>query len=155
MKVSSLFIILILLVAVSSSGAQTVANPLPPSVRAMRGCYAMTAAEWSPPDVNAAYHRIPPLIRLDTVPSAVGGGWVLSPNIAYPYHGAFPGTPKWTFSADTLRLVWSNGFAPTLVTLVHQDSLWTGEAVGEIDAHTIPPSPLPRARVTARRVRCP
>jgi hypothetical protein len=154
MKFLPSFIILILLVAASSSGAQAVANPLSPSVRAMGGCYAMTAGEWSPRDVNADYHRIPPLIRLDSVPSALGGGWLLSPNISYPHHGAFPGTPKWTLSADTLRLMWSNGFARTLVMLVHQDSLWIGEAVGETDANTFPPSPVPRALVTAHRVRC-
>jgi len=36
----------------------------------------------------------------------------------YPYGNPFPGTPRWQARGDTIDLVWSNGFSPTMVKLV-------------------------------------
>jgi hypothetical protein len=119
----------------------------PDEIRNTAGCYALTVTEWSPPDRNAAYHRIPHFIRLDTVQATSGRRWLLSPNIAYPYHAGMQ--PTWRFLADTMALVWSNGLQLTIVKLTRTDSAWTGEAVAESDDHPIPEEPLPRAHVTA------
>jgi hypothetical protein len=146
------YILVVLLVAASASQAQTSGASPTADVRAAAGCYAVTVGAWSPPDPNPAYHRVPPRIRLDTTPTSRKGGWVLSPNIAYPYHGAFPGTPAWSLSGDTMRLLWSNGFQTTSVTLVRTDSVWTGDAVAGSDAVT--GAPPPRAHVTIRRELC-
>ena len=130
------------------SGAQT-----PDEIRSTAGCYALTMSEWSPPDPNAAYHRIPTFVRLDTVRARLGRGWwVLSPNIAYPHHTGWP--PSWKFLRDTLLLEWSDGFQVTGVRLTRIDSGWTGEATAYSDAHPIPEPPLPRVRVTALRKPC-
>lgn len=124
----------------------------PDEIHGTAGCYALTVTEWSPPDQNAAYHRIPRFIRLDTARAKLGRGWVLSPNIAYPYHAGLP--PSWRFLRDTLLLVWSNGFQVTGVKLTRADSGWTGEAVAESDDRPIPAPPLPRSQVTALRKTC-
>lgn len=144
--------VLVFSLVASASQAQVARAAPTADVRAMAGCYVVTVSEWSPPDPNAGYHRIPRRIRLDTTPTSRGGRWVLSPNIAYPHPGAFPGTPGWSLSADTMRLVWSNGFQPTGVTLVRRDSLWTGDAVAGSDFVT--GGPPPRATVTIRRAPC-
>jgi hypothetical protein len=137
----------------SDALAQTVSKAPATASHTVAGCYELTVGEWSPADRNPAYHRIPRRIRLDTLPASRDGGWVLSPNIAFPYHGAFPGTPRWSLVADTLRFLWSNGYQVTIVTLQQQGSLWTGEAVAESDER-VAGAPLPRAQVAARRTAC-
>jgi len=146
--------VILFLIASSVGSAQAPTDSAEARVRGVAGCYELTVSEWSPADRNAAYHRIPGRIRLDTVRAALGRGRVLSPNIAYPHHGAFPGTPNWNTTGDTLLLVWSNGFQLTIVKLENRDSVWSGEAVAESDDRPIPPQPLPRARVVARRAPC-
>jgi hypothetical protein len=127
------------------------------------GCYALSVGAWSTPlGGDEGYHDIPGLVRLDTarVETPRGfetpRGWTLSPNIAYPTSGrmTFPGTPRWEVSADTIRLIWSNGFSPTIITLQRTDSALVGEAIAETDAHPIPEPPRPRASVVARRRPC-
>ena len=154
MKNLSLPGVIILLVASSASNAQAPIDSGEARIRSVAGCYNLTVGDWSPVDINAAYHRIPPLIHLDTARAAFGRGRVLKPNITYPYHGAMPGTPNWNITGDTLRLVWSNGFQPTIVKLANRDSVRAGEAIAESDAHPMPPPPLPRAPVLARRTPC-
>jgi hypothetical protein len=66
----------------------------------------------------------------------------------------FPKTPRWEASGDTVRLIWSNGFTPTIVTLVRTGAILVGEAVAESDARPIPARPLPRATVTAEPLSC-
>jgi hypothetical protein len=134
--------------AVASAAAQ-----VPTEVRSAAGCYSLTMTPWSPiVGSDSAYYRVPSAIRLDTVRSTLELGWVLSPNIAYPHGQSMP--PAWRLVADTMRLVWSNGVAPTLVTLVRADSAWTGEAIAESDDHPIAEQLRPRARVTVRRRVC-
>jgi hypothetical protein len=127
------------------------------------GCYALSVGAWSPAlGGDEGYHDIPGRVRLDTVrvetPRGITTprGWKLSPNIEYPTPGraTFPGTPRWEASADTIRLIWSNGFSPTIITLQRTDSALVGEAVAETDAHPIPEPPRPRASVVARRQPC-
>lgn len=127
------------------------------------GCYALSVGAWSTPlGGDEGYHDIPGLVRLDTVRVEMPRGmktprgWTLSPNIVYPPSGrmTFPGTPRWEASADTIRLIWSNGFSPTIITLQHKDSALVGEAIAETDAHPIPEPPRPRASVVARRRPC-
>ena len=149
------YVLVFSLVAASAIKAQTGGASASAEVRAAAGCYTLTVSEWSRPDINAGYHRIPPRIRLDTTPSSPRGARVLSPNIAYPHQPTFRATPFWMLSGNNMTLEWSNGFQSTIVTLVRQDSLWVGEAVAESDALPMPPSPDPRAHVTARQVACP
>jgi hypothetical protein len=114
-------------------------------------CYHLTVGPWQPPlGPDPSYHRIPSVVRLDTL------AWdstarVLEPAIAYPDRKQFPRTPRWELRGDTVRLVWSNGFTPTIVTLVRQGTGLEGEAVAESDAR---PSTIPRARVVAEPLGC-
>ena len=126
------------------------------AVRQGPTCYRLTVGPWRPAlGADTAYHRIPSLIRLDTRAWDARGRH-LSPPMTYPAGSAFgfPRTPRWEDSGDTVRLIWSNGFTPTIVTLVRSGATLVGEAVAESDARPIPPSPLPRATVTAEPVRC-
>ena len=94
-------------------------------------CYRLVVGPWRPELGNdEPYHRLPSAVRLDTL-SWDAKGKHLSPTIAYPYHSSFPKTPRWEESGDTVRLVWSNGFTPTIVTLVRHGATLTGEAVAE------------------------
>jgi hypothetical protein len=80
-------------------------------------CYRLSVGEWSRPlGVNAAYHAIPPIVRLDTVPVA-DDGWSVAPDIAFPTGGRFPGMPRWTQQGDSIRIVWSSGYQGTTVRL--------------------------------------
>jgi hypothetical protein len=113
-------------------------------------CYELRLGAWSPQmsDAEAAMHLVPRLVRLHA-------GGRLSPDIAYAMSRPLPGMPYWDHVADTLLLVWSNGFAPTQVRIYQRNRGWVGDAVAETDAHPIPPSPRPRALVSARRAACP
>ena len=119
------------------------------------GRYSLTLGEWSRPiGTNAPYHAIPSEILLDTVPASSRGGWKVSPDIKYPFPHHFPGTPRWTISHDTVQVVWSNGFQPTIVTLVQRGTnTLSGEAVVSSDANEYG-NDLPRAAVAARRIAC-
>ena len=117
------------------------------------GCYELELDDWSPPVGSAAaYHRVPSLIHLDTIPR--GRGRALSPNIDYPGNRSFPETPRWSAVADTVILTWSNGYAPTVILFVAKGSELIGEAVALSDAHPIPEPPRPRAAARARKVAC-
>lgn len=119
---------------------------------AIAGRYVLTLSEWSRPlGTNAAYHAVPTDVLLDTV--AAQGGWKVSPDIKYPYPHRFP-APRWTFFRDTVRIVWSNGFQPTILRLVqNKANELRGEAVVSSDANEYGVN-LPRAQVTARRIAC-
>jgi len=118
------------------------------------GRYSLTLGEWSRPlGANAPYHAIPGEIVLDTA-AASRGGWKVSPDIKYPFPHRFPGTPRWTISHDTVQVVWSNGFQPTIVTLVQGgDNTLIGKAVVRSDANEYG-TDLPHAAVVARRIAC-
>lgn len=116
------------------------------------GCYSLTLEPWSPPlGGDGRYYVVPPIVRLDTL-AVEGGGWRLQPNIAYP-HGRYLPPPRWLVVRDSIQLVWSNGYQPTVVSLVRaaRGSL-RGQAVALSD---VGGEPTPRARVTARRTACP
>lgn len=118
------------------------------------GCYQLNVGPWSRSlGVNAAYHAIPPMIRLDT--TAVRGGRVVRPNIAFPRGTPAPGTPRWILRNDTVEVLWSSGYQSTAVYLavVAADSL-RGHAVVGSDANEFGPN-VPRAAVVASRVACP
>ena len=113
------------------------------------GCYAVEVGSWTPPINPGAFHLIPTHIRLDT--TMVGGrvGRRLTPNIHYQYPSSF--APIWRIHGDSLVLMWSNGFAPTVVSVRRRDSLLIGVAEARSDA--ILPR-WPRAPVTLRRSAC-
>ena len=100
------------------------------------------------------FYRIPPLVRLDTLPNGRGDGWRLTPDITYPYAHEFRGFPMWRVLGDSARLTWSNGFTPTVVTLGAADSALVGTAVALSDVHRVGEPPRPRARVVLRRRSC-
>jgi len=122
--------------------------------RSIAGRYSVTLGEWSRPiGTNGPYHAIPPEITLDTA-SAAGTGGRVSPDIKYPFPSHFPGVPRWTLSHDTIQVVWSNGFQPTILNLVQKDAnTLQGEAVVRSDANEYGNNP-PHAEVTARRIAC-
>jgi hypothetical protein len=142
--------VVFLLLAVGAAVHAQAPSTLTPA--ALVGCYDLTVSEWSP-EYHSAYHRIPARIRLDSV-AAARGGWVVSPDISYPTPSRFPGTPRWTVTNDTIQIVWSNGFQPTVVRLVQpKPGELSGHAVARSDANEYGHNP-PRANVTARRVPC-
>jgi hypothetical protein len=119
-------------------------------------CYRLTVGPWRPAlGADTAYHRLPSVIRLDTLAWDAKGRH-LSPRMTYPSGASFgfPRTPRWEASGDTVRLIWSNGFTPTIVTLVRTGAILVGEAVAESDDHPVPAPPLPRATVTAEPISC-
>jgi hypothetical protein len=118
-------------------------------------CYRLDVGPWQPSLApNAAFHRIPPVIRLDTLFWEHGARRV-EPPMSYPFHGEMPRTPYWKASGDTVRLVWSDGFNPTVLKLVRRRDDLVGEAVAESDYRPSPEPPLPRATVTAHSLSCP
>jgi hypothetical protein len=127
----------------------------PRTATAITGCYHVQLGPWSRSfGVNAAYHAIPSVIRLDTV-AAAGGGYVVAPNISFPRGRAFPGTPRWIIRADSLQIFWSSGYQTTTLRLAitASDSLRGFATVGS-DANEFG-TDLPRADARARRQPCP
>ena len=118
------------------------------------GCYDLALGAWSRPlGINAAYHGIPPTVRLDTA-AATRGGWRVSPDIAYPHPSRFPGTPRWTATQDTVVIVWSNGFQATTLRLGrHRTQELRGQVIVGSDANEFG-TDLPRAEIVARRIEC-
>ena len=113
------------------------------------GCYAVDVGSWTPRIDPAPFHAIPARIRLDT--TMVDGHVIrrLTPAMHYRYPSSF--APSWQVHGDTLVLMWSNGFAPTIVSVQSRDSLLVGVAEARSDA--IRPR-WPRAPVTLRRSTC-
>src|SRR5688500_361371 len=116
------------------------------------GCYALEVSEWSPPiGADSLYYRIPPVVRFDSAQAEGRGGWVLAPNIGYPgrRRPPIPDIPRWEVARDTVRLVWSNGFSSTIVTLLRDDASLVGEAIARNDFT----DGRPAARATVRALR--
>jgi hypothetical protein len=131
-------------------GAQAVALDYP----LVSGCYFLVVDDWDGPlRGDSAYHAFPKMLSLDTT-RASRGGRVLSPDISYPVPHHFPGVPRWEILGDTVRLVWSDGFSPTLVWLRRMDDHLEGYAEARSDV--IPPGEpkWPRAAVKAFRTKC-
>ena len=125
-----------------------------PRYKQLSGCYELTVSEWSRPlGGDEGFHTIPTSIRLDTVP-ALRGGRVVTPDISYPMGRSMRGLPRWEILGDTVRIVWSNGFSPTIVRLTKKGHELSGWAEASSDA--IPPGKpnWPRAKVVARRIEC-
>ncbi len=125
----------------------------------LAGCYGVTRSEWKPSlGLDSVGHRIPPVVRLDTVSAGSGIGWVLGPNISYQSRRPFPGLPRWSMDGTTLVLLWSNGYTPTRVTLRRiegrESVAWSGEAVALTDDHPLLEPPRPRATILLRPQPC-
>lgn len=125
-----------------------------PEAPAVSGCYRVDMGEWSRPlGPDAAYHAIPAVIRLDTVPDATSG-WRASPDIAFPQPSEERWVPRWTAKADSVEVMWSNGYLVTRLDLWRSSPAeLRGVAIAESDAME-EGAALPRARVVARRVAC-
>jgi hypothetical protein len=120
----------------------------------LSGCYELTVSDWNRPlGGDEGFHTIPTSIRLDTV-SALRGGRVLAPDISYPAGRSMRGLPRWEILGDTLRLVWSNGFSPTIVRLTEKAHELSGWAEATSDAIPAGKPNWPRAKVVARRSAC-
>jgi hypothetical protein len=121
---------------------------------ALAGCYQVTVSDWSRPlGGDEGYHTIPTSIRLDTVP-ALRAGKVVTPDIHYPSGRSMRGLPRWEILGDTVRIVWSNGFSPTIVRLTRRGNELTGWAEATSDAIPVGKPNWPRADILARRVAC-
>jgi hypothetical protein len=122
--------------------------------RRVSGCYALEVGDWNRPlGGDRGFHTLPQSVRLDTT-LASHGGRVLSPDISFPYPHRFPGVPRWQIIGDTVHMLWSNGFTPTIVRLTRKADYLEGFADAQSDA--IPPGNpnWPRALVIARRIKC-
>ena len=118
------------------------------------GCYNLTLGAWSRPlGINAGFHALPTTVRLDSA-AATRGGWIVSPDIAYPYPSRFPGMPRWTATQDSVEILWSNGFQATTLRLArHGTQQLRGQAIVGSDANEFG-TDLPRAEIVARRIAC-
>ena len=117
------------------------------------GCYTLTMGTWTPPfSAGVRHHEVPARIRLDTV--SRGAGWMLSPDIDYPNGHRFHGAPRWEVARDTLVLIWSNGFSPTVIRLAARGDTLVGQAIALSDLRYVPEPPPPSAPVSARRQQC-
>jgi hypothetical protein len=120
----------------------------------LSGCYELTVSEWNRPlGGDKGFHTIPTSIRLDTVP-ALRGGRVVAPDISYPMGRSMRGLPRWEILGDTVRIVWSNGFSPTIVRLTKKGQELNGWAEATSDAIPAGKPDWPRAKVVARRIEC-
>lgn len=131
-------------------GAQSTAVPTPTAPR----CYQLIGVEWSRSlGVNAGYHAIPPVIRLDTA-RAGADGWKVSPDIAFPTPNRRGFTPRWTFRGDSIEILWSDGFQATTVRLgaTETDEL-RGTGAVRSDANEFR-GKQPHATIVAHRVSC-
>jgi hypothetical protein len=131
-------------------GAQSTPGPAPAGAR----CYRFIRGEWSRSlGVNARYHALPAVIRLDTV-RAARGGWTVAPDIAFPTASHFPGTPRWIRQADSIEIVWSNGYQVTILRLGGPEGgELRGTATVRSDANEFG-TDLPHASIVARPVSC-
>jgi hypothetical protein len=124
----------------------------PLDYRRVSGCYALSVGRWSIP-LSGNRHTIPEIIRLDTA-SRERGGRLLSPDIHFPRGSRTGRWPRWDIRGDTVALVWSNGFTPTLVWLRTKDHHLEGWAEARTDIVVPGDNVWPRAHVLARRVDC-
>lgn len=125
-----------------------------PRYKQLSGCYELTVSEWNRPlGGDKGFHTIPTSIRLDTVP-ALRGGRVVAPDISYPMGRSMRGLPRWEILGDTVRIVWSNGFSPTIVRLIDKGEELSGWAEATSDAIPAGKPNWPRAKVVARRIEC-
>jgi hypothetical protein len=121
----------------------------------IEGCYQLIVGQWkpalSPGDTD---HLLPALVRLDTA-DASHGGKTITPDIAYQRSRLeFPGFPRWTIDGDTVTMVWSNGFSPTVVRVAKADGKLEGYAEARQDVLPPPIIGYPRAPVVAQRRKC-
>jgi hypothetical protein len=117
-------------------------------------CYRLAQGEWSRPlGVNARYHTLPVMVRLDTA-RAGREGWKVAPDIDFPTPSHFRGTPRWTRQGESIEMLWSNGYQVTTVRLSPSggDEL-RGTAIVRSDANEFG-SDLPHASIVARRISC-
>lgn len=132
------------------SGAQSGAL----NYQLVSGCYVLVVNDWDRSlQGDSAYHTFPKMVSLDTAPASRGGR-VLAPDISYPRPHRFPGVPRWEILGDTVRLLWSNGFTPTLVWLRRVNDRLEGYAEAQSDAIPAGEPKWPRATVTAYRTKC-
>ena len=142
--------LLVALAATPPKQARRAIDTPPP----ISGCYRVDKAEWSRPlGPDAGYHVIPAVIRLDTVPEA-REGWRVSPDIAFPAPSEEKWVPRWTATADSVEIVWSNGYLVTKLELQRSGvSELRGEAIAESDESDDGVA-FPHAPVVARRIAC-
>jgi hypothetical protein len=120
----------------------------------LSGCYELTVSEWNRPlGGDEGFHTIPTSIRLDTVP-VLRGGRVVTPDISYPMGRSMRGLPRWEILGDTVSIVWSNGFSPTIVRLTEKGQELSGWAEATSDAIPAGKPNWPLAKVVARRIEC-
>ena len=118
------------------------------------GCYFLVVGDWDPSlQGDNGYHAFPRMVSLDTS-RASRGGRVLTPDISYPSPHRFPGVPRWEILGDTVRMLWSNGFSPTLISLRRVDDHLEGYAEALSDAIPAGKPKWPRAAVKANKTKC-
>jgi len=118
------------------------------------GCYFLVVDDWDRSlQGDSVYHTFPRMVSLDSTP-ATRGGRVLAPDISYPFPHHFPGVPRWEILRDRVRMIWSNGFSPTLISLRRVEDHLEGYAEARSDAIPAGEPKWPRAAVKAFRTKC-
>jgi hypothetical protein len=150
-KLNRIVVLMILWVA---STRPISAQSAPLDYRIVSACYSLDVGDWNHPlGVDSIFHRLPHSVKLDTT-AASRGGRVLTPDFVFPRPHHFPGVPRWQIAADTITMVWSDGFTPTLVWLRKRGDHLEGYAEARSDAIPMGKPNWPRASVTARRSGC-
>jgi hypothetical protein len=143
---------LVVLSGVYSPMAAAQARPL--DYHRISGCYSLKVGQWDHPlGADNGLHTLPNVVRLDTT-LAIRGGRVLTPDISFPRPRRFPGWPRWQVFGDTVSLIWSDGFAPTVVRLTRVADHLEGHAEALSDAIPAGKPKWPRASAIARRTKC-
>ena len=145
----------VLVLALAFGAARVGAQVASTTVLDLAGCYTVHREPWSRPFEDSILHKLPTTISLDTA-TTDRGNRQLRPNIAYPPGIRFPGLPSWFVKGDDIRLTWSNGFTPTVVTLARfADGTLRGRAIASNDVSYPGEPPDPQSVVTLRRTSCP
>lgn len=131
----------------SASGQQTVADPLV-------GCYTLELGSWDPPlQPGNARYQIPPDTFQLTDEVGVGpfesGSLLVRPRIPY---GRTPRAYWEAVGPDSVRVIWTNGFAGVYLHLQRKEDALEGRAEAFTDV--VGGAPPPETDVVVWRIEC-
>lgn len=123
-------------------------------VRALSGCYRLTARWLDAPRDYPGTVPLPPVVRLDTVPQQYAGrtpDFHAGPAISFDRE--FPSEPGWRpYGPDSLVVSWWDAFTGSTLVLRRAGANWQGIATYAYHERR---APGPRMAVAASRTACP